>query len=472
MVDTANGTEPSSFRDPSGSVFYRDGRVFRALDERGAEDWKRLSSTRFFGDMVADGRLIGTRDAPREVAEGLPVGSGELTAVVEHDRIPFISYPYEWTFGMLRSAAILQLEVLLAALDEGMTTKDGYAYNIQFRGDAPVFIDIGSFEAADAGGPWVGYRQFCQTMLYPLMVEAYLGIPFQRILRGHLEGIDSSDMRRLVGGSRLLKKGVLRHVVIHDLLASKVETSSQDTRKELASEGAGNDLARATASKLLDLVRSLTSPRAESVWAEYRTTCSYSDEDTEAKTRFVASVVAGVKPSLLFDLGCNDGSFSRLGARDAEQVVSVDFDALAVDNFFRDLRRSPGSGNILPLVLDLTDPSPARGWRGRERTAFFDRGRPDLVLALAVVHHLSIGANIPLAEVVDFLASTGEQLLVEFVEPHDPMARILLSNKPEGTHGDYRTDIFEKLLQERCEVVAAETLPGGSRRLFHAVPRS
>jgi SAM-dependent methyltransferase len=335
-----------------------------------------------------------------------------------------------------------------------------------------VFIDVGSFEPVGDGGPWVGYRQFCQTMLYPLMIEAHLGIPFQRILRGHLEGIDTADMRRMLGAAGMLRKGVLRHVVIHDMLSARFDTASQATRKELADEGAGTDLAKATVSKLLEVVQSLSSPRSESVWAGYRTTCSYSDEDTDAKTRFIQEVLSQSRRQLVFDLGCNDGRFSKQAAAHADQVVSVDFDPLVVDNFFRELRQCRGPVNVIPLVQDLTDPSPARGWRGRERAAFFDREQPDLVLALALVHHLSIGANVPLAEVVDFLVSLGGDLVVEFVEPHDPMAQRLLSNKPAGTHDDYRTDHFEKILDQHCEIHSSESLPGHSRRLYHATPRT
>lgn len=469
MSRISDGLEPSSFRDPSGSIFYRDGRVLRCLDEKGAADWQALSATSFLREMMADGRVVRTEPA---VVDDLPELRSPPVAVLEHERIPFVSYPYEWTFGMLRSAAILHLEILLAALDEGFTTKDGYAFNIQFRGSQPVFIDVGSFEPVGEGGPWVGYRQFCQTMLFPLMVEAHLGIPFQGILRGNLEGIETGDMRRMLGPAGFLRKGALRHVVIHDILSTRVDTSSQTTRAELTSEGAGTAIARASASKLLDVVRSLSSPRSESVWASYRNTCSYSDEDTDAKTSFIETVLARSRRTLVFDLGCNDGRFSHQAAPHAETVVAVDFDPLVVDNFFREMRRSGKPSNVLSLVQNLTDPSPARGWRGRERRAFFDREHPELVLALALVHHLSIAANVPLAEVVDFLASLGDELVVEFVEPHDPMAQKLLSNKPPGTHDDYRVDLFEKALGEHCEIISVESLPGGSRRLYHAVART
>lgn len=443
--------------------------MLRGLDERGAADWERLAATRFFERFVADGRLIGTTELdPSEVRPEL---LGRWKTVLEHDRVPVVSYPYEWSFEMLRMAATTQLEVLLAALDEGMTTKDGYAYNVQFRGSAPVFIDIGSFESIGAGGPWVGYRQFCQTMLYPLMIEAHLGVPFQRHLRGHLEGLESADVRRMLGLSALHKKGVLRHVFVHDLLSSRVERSSQLTRQELADGGAGVELTRATATKLLDLVGSLRSRSSESGWSDYRNTCSYSDEDTVAKRRFVDEALQAMGPQMVLDLGCNDGAFSRIASQHAAHVVAVDSDPVVIDNLYRDLRRAGRPQNILPLVLDLTDPSPGRGWRGVERAAFVDRVRPDAVLALAVVHHLVIGANIPLAEVIDMLAAFDAALVVEFVEPHDPMAERLLSNKPPGTHDDYRTDVFESLLSERFEVSSSEALPGGSRRLYRATPR-
>ncbi len=308
-----------------------------------ARDWKQLSDTPFFERSTAAGTLVGTREV--DAPDG---ATGVWETVLEHDRVPFVSYPYEWTFGMLRAAAIAHLELLLAALEDGFTTKDGYAYNVQFRGATPVFIDIGSFAPIGDGGPWVGYRQFCQTMLYPLMLESYLGVPFNGVLRGQLEGIEPGDMRRLLGPTSALRKGVLRHVMVHDLLAERVEQSSQETRKELASQGAGVELSRAIAAKLLELVRSLTSKRSESAWADYRITCSYSDEDTLAKRQFVDATLADRRPSLVFDLGCNDGAFSRIAATHSDEVVAVDFDPLVVDNLFRELRHRAVRGASCP----------------------------------------------------------------------------------------------------------------------------
>jgi hypothetical protein len=347
--------------------------------------------------------------------------------------------------------------------------KDGYAFNVQFRGAAPTFIDIGSFEPI-AGGPWIGYRQFCQTFLYPLMLEAHLGVPFQRYLLGHLDGLEPTEMRRIFTGRRRFKKGVFRHVYLHSVAESRVTQGGQQIQKDLSKSGFSEQLTKATVTKLLKLVRKLRSKRADSGWKAYRETCSYSDEDRAAKEQFLRRVLAGRSFELAWDLGCNDGIYSRLVAEQSKHVVAVDSDDVTVDVLYRALRED-GTKNITPIVMNLVDPSPARGWRGIERRAFTDRDQPDLVLALALVHHLAIASNVPLPEIVDFFHSLGATLVVEFVEPHDPMAKRLLGNKPEGLFPDYRIDAFEALLESRFTIEHREQLPSASRTLYLAAPR-
>jgi SAM-dependent methyltransferase len=459
--------EPASFRDPATRIFYLDRRVLRGLDATAAQDWEQLAATRFFPKLMEEGGAVRTTtlepaDVPVEVA-------GQYAAVIEHERIPFISYPYEWTFAQLRDAAILHLEILLAALEEDVTMKDGYAFNVQWRGPDPVFIDIGSFERI-AGGPWIGYRQFCQTFLYPLLLEAHLGVSFQRILMGHLDGLDPTEMRRIFSGRKKFKKGVFRHVYLHSIAESRVTQGGQAIKEDLKKSGFSKELTKATVTKLLKLVRKLHSKRADSGWKAYRETCSYSDEDRNAKERFLREAIDGTDVGLAWDLGCNDGIYSRIVAERGGYVVAVDSDDVTVDVLYRSLRED-GVTNILPLVMNLVDPSPPRGWRGEERSAFTDRDQPDLVLALALVHHLAIAANVPLGQVVAWFRSFGGRLIVEFVEPHDPMAQRLLGNKPPGMFPDYRVDVFEKLLEEHFTIDHREALPSGSRTLFTCTPR-
>ena len=246
--------------------------------------------------------------------------------------------------------------------------------------------------------------------------------------------------------------------------------SSDLTQEDLASSGFGAELNKALTKKLLATTRSLRSDCSESAWVAYRNTCSYDDADREAKERFIRGVVAERRPGMAWDLGANDGVYARIVAERAEQVLAVDYDDVTVDAMYSSFR-ADGITNILPIVMNLVDPSPARGWRNTERRAFTDRGRPDLVLALALVHHLALAANVPLAQVVEWFADLGGTLVVEFVEPHDPMADRLLGNKAAGLFPDYRIEEFERLLGERYQVTSHLRLPSGGLTLYVAEPR-
>jgi SAM-dependent methyltransferase len=458
--------EPGSFRDPDSAVFRVGDTVLRGLSGRAADDYDRLSGTSFFPRLVDTGQVVRTTAHEGE-APPSPRGT-RWARVLEHERVPVVSYPYEWPFGMLREAASLQLEVLLAALGEGMSLKDGSAYNVQFFGSRPTFIDIGSFEAV--AGPWPGYRQFCQTMLFPLLVQAHLGVPFQPLLRGSVDGLTPSDVTGMFSGLHRFRKGVLRNVTLHSALERRVTAASEQVKSDLKQSGFGAEVAKATTRNLAKLVRSLEVARRGSTWADYRDTCSYSDSDAEAKQAFVRAAVAGGPAGLVLDLGANDGAYSRLAAEQAGYVIAVDGDEMVIDRLYRRLR-AERSENILPLVMNLIDPSGGIGWRNRERAPFADRVKPDVVLALALVHHLAIAANVPLPEVVAWLASFGGRLVVEFVHPDDVQVKRLLANKPAGLFDDYRREGFEALLAAQFLVHEQQTLPGGTRTIYLAEPK-
>jgi SAM-dependent methyltransferase len=461
--------EPGSFRAPDSAVFRSDdGTVLRGLSGQAAEDWERLRGTEFFGRLTEAGQIVGTVPYDGEVPpspRGLP-----WTQVLEHQRIPVVSYPYEWPFAMMREAAVLHLEVLAAALDEGLSLKDGTAYNVQFVGARPTFIDIGSFEASS--GPWPGYRQFCQTMLFPLLVQAHVGVPYQPLLRGAIDGMSASDVAGMFSGLRRFRKGVLRNVTLHSVLEKRVTTASETVKSDLKSSGFSTELAKATTKNLLKLVKGLevakrgsASDDDHSVWSDYRGTCSYSDDDAKAKQAFVRAALDDGECRVVLDLGANDGEYSVLAAEHADYVVAVDGDEKVVDLLYRRLRAS-GKENILPLVMNLVDPSGGIGWRNRERAAFVERVRPDATLALALIHHLTIAANVPLPEVVAWLASFGGRVVVEFPHVDDVQVKRLLANKPAGLFDDYQREAFEALLAEQFLINRQETLPGGTRTIY------
>jgi len=462
------GVEPGSFRDRSARVFIQDDEVFRGLNERALEQWNTLSSTAFFRRFVAEGGLVGTeRLDPAERA--LPAFAAEWAAVLRHDRIPFVSYPYEWSFGMLRDAALLQLDLLLAALDEGMTLKDASAYNVQWRGAKPVFVDIGSFERRPPGEPWIGYRQFCQLFLYPLLLTAYRDIPFHPWLRGSLEGIDPESCLNALGLGGRLRRGVLSHVYLQARAQAAYGGTRRDVKADLRAAGFDSALIKANATRLRKLIAGLTWKRGRSTWSEYTKCGHYEAADAEAKRRFVGRAAASGSRRLVWDLGCNTGTFSRIAAEHAGYVIALDADHLAVERLYQALK-AENDRRILPLVGNLADPSPDLGWRNMERKRLASRGRPDLVLALALIHHVVIGANVPIDEFVDWLADLGGDIVIEFVTREDPMVGVLLRNK-EDQYADYQIDVFERCLRARCEILEREPLGSGTRVMYWARPR-
>jgi SAM-dependent methyltransferase len=419
---------------------------------------------------MGDGSLVRTEvvDRSADVAETL---TKDCAAVLRHERIPFVSYPYEWPFGMLRDAALLQLELLLAALEEDLVLKDSSPYNVQFKGAKPVFVDVGSFERLREGEPWIGYRQFCMLFLYPLMLHAYKGVAYHPWLRGAIDGIPPADIRNLMSFRDRFRKGVFTHVFLHARLERKHAERAGEVKSELRAAGFKKELIVANVRKMRRLVSRLDWSPPKGVWTEYGERNTYTDADAERKAGFVRDGAAATSPRLVWDMGCNDGRYSRIAAEHARHVVSFDADEGPVELLYRRLR-DEGDTSILPLTMNLADPSPNLGWRGLERKALPERGTPDLVLALALVHHVVISANVPVREFVDWLAALGTALVIEFPTREDPMVKKLLAAKREGLHPDYEREFFERSLGEAFEVERTERLPSGTRVLYFARPKA
>ncbi len=470
--DPVRAFDPGSFRDPASTVFYAGGDVLRGLDTDAAADWAALQAAPFFARAVQAGKIVRTETVPAEEARSLAPAGREWPVVLRHERVPFISYAYEWTFSQLQDAALLHLDLLIDALESGLTMKDGYVYNVQFKGARPTFIDTPSFTRS-TGGPWAGYRQFCRTFLFPLLLTAHKDISFRPMLRGQVDGIEPKQMRAMMSARDALKPGVLRNVLLHSAVDARATAGNKGSRavgEELKQAGYSEDINKAAARSLRKLVAGLKWEAGETIWKDYRTQNSYSDEDTATKQAFVDGALSGQQLDLVWDLGANDGAYSRIAARHADTVVAADFDEGAIDPLYRALRKE-GNTKILPLVMDLADPSPAIGWRNKERPAFYDRRKPDVILMLALLHHIAIGANVPLPEVVDWMASFGSRIVVEFVHTDDVQTQRLLANKPEGMFADYHVKEFERLLHERFTVEKEEVLPSGTRTMYLVTPR-
>ena len=458
--------DTGSFRDPDTRVFYHNGAAFRCLAARALDNWQRLAATDFHARFMADRRLIPTRLVTD--VESLPPLPPRWVAVLEHELVPVVSYPYEWSFGMLKDAALLQLDVTRAALNEKMTLKDATAFNVQWCGARPTFIDIGSFTAYVAGEPWAGYRQFCETFLYPLLLQAYRNVPFHPWLRGSLEGITAEQCLALLSGRHMLRRGVLAHVYLQAKAQVRYKDAPRDVRQELRAAGFGASLIKHNIDRLRRTVERLRWEPRRSTWSEYQREHSYDDADLQRKVGFVEGVLARRRWPLVWDLGCNTGSYSRLAAKHADYTLALDADHVVVERLYQALDDG-GPSNILPLVADVANPSPGLGWRGRERLPLGDRGAPALILCLALVHHVVIGRNIPLDDFVVWLAQFGAEVILEFVGRDDPMVQRLLRNRRDQEF-DYSEPALRAALERHFGDVRHEMLASGTRTLYHCRP--
>ena len=463
--------ETGSFRDRAGRVFYANGQIYRALNAEALADWEQLQAGKFFARAAGQGKFVATeRIQPAD--EGLDVsGIGDWAGYLRHERIPFISYPYEWSFGMLKDAALLQLELVREGLREDLISKDASAFNIQWRGAQATFIDTASFTRLQPGEPWAGYRQFCQLFLYPLLLMAHKNLPFHAWLRGSIDGIEPSHCNAIFGSLRdKFRTGVLTHVFLQSKLEGRHAATKSDVKGELREAGFAKELILANIKGLEKLVNKLHWGEDRSQWSHYANEHSYSDSEHQAKKQFVAKAAQTRRWTRVWDLGCNTGTFSRIAAEHADCVVSMDADHLAIERFYRELK-AENNTHILPLVSNLAEPSPGLGWRGAERKRLDDRGKPELTLCLALIHHVVISANVPLAEFIDWLASLNSALVIEFVNKDDEMVKTLLRNK-QDIYSDYTLENFERVLGQYFQVQDEHTFASGTRKIFFAIPAS
>lgn len=446
--------DPGSFRDPASHIVVDDDRVLRLLDERGLAGWRSLLASDFFAKATADGRLVPTKEID---------GAGfDASGALEHPKIPFISYPYEWTFSMLRDAALLQLDLLESALQEGLTIKDATPFNIQFVDGKPMFIDVGSFEEYTPGEPWIGYRQFTRQFLFPLMMRAWAGVPFQPWLRGNMEGPTAADMKALLPRSARSRPTAMMHVSLQARMEEQM--SGAAVRNELKTAGFSAELILTNVRKLQKTIAGLTWDGSGEGWVEYDQ-CTHVGRDRETKGEFLRTALERNRPTRVLDLGANDGYFSEIATSSGATAVAVDGDEQVLDAWYT-------RGTTVSLALsDLTNPSPAQGWAGVERPALVDRADPGLVVAYGLIHHLIYSASIPPATVVDWLASFGCPVVVEFVSPEDAMVARLTANKTEAElHRGRTRSEFEGLIAKSFQTVATHELGDGVRVLYEVVP--
>lgn len=440
-------TAAASFRDPDGRVFKIDGRILRGLSKEGLQSWTAAEDAGLIADLISDGSLV-EHWLLDEV-----VGPDPWAGVIEANRIPVITYPYEWSFEMLRTAALLTLELSSKCLEAGFQIKDASAYNIAFDGGRPVFIDIGSIEKGYSG-LWMGYSQFVSHFLLPLLITSRLGIPFQPLLRTYLEGVPLEIGARMFRGTKSLGKGVGFHIRYANRVTRRSTRMTVGERKEIARNlRVPVSAARSNIDRMAKLIAGLVNPH-DTEWVDYEMSNTYSAAEADMKEAFISSAGERCRGSVAWDVGANAGRFSIALLPNFDDVVAIEPDPGAADLLFRRASNKPG---LHPVVMDITDPSPDRGWRLNERSRLAERAQPDLTLWLAVIHHLCLGRGYPLDQVLDNIAELSPTAVVEFVDSNDDMSQELLASRPAIPHG-YSRDLFDRLVAERFDIVDRQAI--------------
>lgn len=453
--------DPASFRDPSGFIFRGgDGQLYRQVNPPAEADYRLLMDSGLYPELVGAGLLIEHEEAPldRRLTDA-------ACRVLRPRPVPFISYPYEWSFSQLQDAARLTLEIQRRALACGLVLKDASAYNVQFEGSQPVFIDTLSFEKYEEGAPWVAYGQFCRHFLAPLALMARTDVRLIRLLALHLDGVPLDLAARLLPWRTRLRPGLLMHLHLH---AGSLQKHADTSGPESVTQARQPRLSKFGLQGLLDsltrTVDKLSWTPAGTEWADYTTSHGYSAAAYQHKHELVKGFLQRARPATVWDLGANVGEFSRL-ARDAgARTLAFDIDPACVEMNFRRCRQEKDR-QLLPLCMDLTNPSPGLGWAHRERAALMERGPADLVMALALIHHLAIGNNVPFDHVAAFFRQLSPRLIVEFVPKDDPQVRRLLRSRRD-IFAEYAPGPFEAAFGRQYRLVDRQPITGSGRVLY------
>jgi hypothetical protein len=448
---------PASFRDPSGFLYHREDELLRQVNASFQANYDQLIQSGFYGVLSTEELLIPHQEVDLELA-----ATEDAYKVLRPQKIPFISYPYEWCFSQLKDAALITLRIQRLAINEGMSLKDASAFNLQFLNGKPILIDSLSFESYAEGKPWIAYRQFCRHFLAPLALMALRDVRLSQLLRAHIDGLPLDLASSLLPRRSWLNLGLVVHLHLHAATIRRLAGMRVDLERR--SRGMTRNAMLGLIDSLERLVKKLRWDPQGTQWADYEDMDHYPAEAKQRKEALVKEYLDIAEPKMVWDLGANVGRYSRVASSAGAYTVSIDSDSGAVEQNYLQMA-AEGEKSLLPLLADLTNPSPSLGWHSSERDSLLARGPADAVLALALIHHLAISNNVPLDHLAEFFAQAGHWLVIEFVPKSDPQVRLLMAAR-EDIFTNYTQVGFEIAFEEFFHIHRAEDLPGTERRLY------
>jgi len=446
-----------SFRDPSGFLFEKNGILYRQINSCYRPNYEVFMNSGLYRALVRQAWLIPHEEI--EVAEP----DNLVYKVIQPERIDMISYPYEWSFSQLKDAALLTLDIQRMALQKNLSLKDASAYNVQFHKGRPIFIDTLSFERYQEGEPWVAYRQFCQHFLAPLALMAKTDISLNQLLVNNIDGIPLSLAGRLLPFKTRFSISLGLHIHLH--ARSQIRNAGRSVTEQFSKKTFSKKAFIALIDSLRTSINSLKWVPENTEWIDYYdANNNYQDNAMASKDRIVDAFMQRFAIHIAWDLGANTGRFSRIAAKYCKMVCAWDIDTACVELNYLACRQK-GEEKVLPLLLNLATPSPAIGWGNSERMSLQDRGPADMVLALGLIHHLSISHNLPLEIIARFLAKISNKLIIEFVQKEDSQVKKLLQNRKDIFPG-YEQDNFERIFRCHFDLIDQQPIPDSRRTVY------
>lgn len=442
---------PASFRDPSGFVFFEDGQPYRFVAHSYSDEYRQLMDSGLYDKLVSGGKVVSHEELN-------PAGTSfpDAWKILKPVKIASWSYAYEWSFHQLKEAALLTLDLNLTALEKGMILKDAPASNIQFYEGRAVLIDSLSFERYVPGEPWKAFRQFCQHFLYPLLLGRYNSAYRPEWLQLYPDGIPAASAAALLPAKP--KYSLFGYLYVS--LPARAAAKEAANPRKLPANAVRNNLLY-----LRQKIGKMELPDADSHWSRYYGETVLHQVYLEHKLKVIENWFQQYPPGTVTDIGCNTGAFSLLAAKYADRVIAFDNDAASIDRLFL-TAKNEGTTNLLPLVASISQPTPGGGWENRERSPLLDRVGSDTVMALALVHHLALTESISFECIFALFAKlSGKQLIVEFIPKNDPMAQLLLKNKPD-LFPDYHESAFQQAAGRYFDLVWKTPLQDTSRVLY------
>ena len=446
---------PGSFRDPSGHLFQDNGVLFRQVNASYQKNYELLINSGLYSSLLKQKKLIEHKEIESD--------NHDYFKLLKPSFIENISYPYEWSFTQLKDAALLTLDIQKQSLIKGISLKDASAFNVTFNKGKPIFIDTLSFESYSEGAPWVAYKQFCQHFLAPLSLMSLADIRLGGLLKNYIDGIPLDLTSSLLPKSSYCKFGILIHIHVH--AKSQKKYDSIDGNEKITNVRVSKNRLLALIDNLEATIKKLNWSAGGTEWDSYYSdNNNYNKESMSEKETIVESFISEIQPNIVWDLGANDGYFSRIALKHAHNVISWDIDPSCVERNYLAVKNTNQDG-ITPLLIDLTNPSPSIGWNCEERDSFVERAEVDLTLALGLVHHLAISNNLPLKYIFKFFFKITNYLIIEFIPKSDSQVKKLLLSRRD-IFDDYTKDGFEKSFDGLFNILSFKKLHQSERTLY------